>query len=170
MIITLLIIFSIYCIYKAITQKPDKVNYQEHREAISKLPNVSLRGKQLTGKMDALLYGKGYCIDVFKYDNGILTISLQNGKSFKDKLDNYSFYFSKQQNGTILANITANGKTTGIHMYEFLFSRDEWDLIVSFMLCAGKTYNRQVLDDRFKGMSKAQAAMTVVKIAVKLFG
>jgi len=170
MIITLLIIFSIYCIYKAITQKPDKVSYQEHREAIRKLPNFKLKGKQPSGKVEAFLYGKGYCIDIFEYRDGFLHISLQNGKSFRDKLDNYSFYFSKDKARNIHINITANGKSTEIIMYEFLFSHEEWDLIANTMLCAGRTYNREILGSRFSGISKAQAAMGVANIAYKLFG
>lgn len=167
---TLLIIFSIYYLYKLITQKPDKVNYQEHREAIRKLPNFKLKGKQPSGKVEAFLYGKGYCIDIFEYRDGILHISLQNGKSFRDKLDKYSFYFSKDKASNIHINITANGKSTEIIMYEFLFSHEEWDLIANTMLCAGRTYNREILGSRFSGMSKAQAAMSVANIAYKLFG
>lgn len=166
--ITLFAIILIgFAIYKAFNPTPDKKGSQEEiEEAITKLPPLHLKGKPVSG-IEKICFGKGYCIDVFDYRDGNLTVSLQNGKRFSGKLMDYSFCFSNVK-GLIEITLGIGGKNTTFNYVESIFTKDEWNAICGVMLCAGKTYGADVIKNQFGSMAKVKTAAEVGKLIYKL--
>lgn len=164
--LTIIIIFG-YLIYKAFNPSADKKGTKnEIEEAIKQLPDMHLKAKPITG-IYKMLYGKGYCLDEVDFHSGNLMMSLQNGKRFSGKLEDYSFYFVNNK-GHISITLAIYGKKTEFCYVESIFTKEEWKAICGVMLCAGKTYNSRIINNQFEPMSKIQTAATVGKIIYQL--
>ncbi len=166
MITFIIIVALIYLFYKEVTTPDQKGSQEDIEAAINQLPEIHLKGKPVSG-LNSFFYGKGYSLDRFDFQNGYLTMSLQNGKVFSGLLKNYTFRFENSR-GIININLDINGKSTTFSYVEGLFTKDEWTAICGVMLCAGKTYKASVIQNQFGTMSKLQAAAKVGQLIYKI--
>lgn len=160
MITIIIIIVILYFIFKE--AKPDEKNEFEIRNAIEQLPNFTLVAKRAN-----FFQTKGECIDVFKYNDGILYLSLQNGKTLRAPLGEFTFKVEKCPYGELQVTANAYGKKATFMVYDY-FTDDEWSIIYNVMVCAGKTYNISYLGNKAK-IERNAAIGQVAKLVFQMF-
>lgn len=160
MITIIIIIVILYFIFKE--AKPDEKNEFEIRNAIEQLPNFTLVAKRAN-----FFQTKGECIDVFKYNDGILYLSLQNGKTLRAPLGEFTFKVEKCPYGELQVTANAYGKKATFMVYDY-FTDDEWSIIYNVMGCAGKTYNISYLGNKAK-IERNAAIGQVAKLVFQMF-
>ena len=107
---TLLII--IVCIIAVIASaKKDKHNVQEDAETMASLPSFNVYAKPMNtlSKVVNMALDKSHLLKSFSYNNGSITVALEDGKTLSAPLSSLFVVFENVR-GTITYKITGAGK------------------------------------------------------------
>lgn len=139
----LLILFIVWYLISAFTPKVKKKG--ELEKAVKETPRVYLKGRNLSTAQKFL-----HCspdtetIDTFLHEDGIVTMTMRDGKRYSSHLRNMTVRFAYNlQYKTIFVSVEFNNGSSVVnfHQVNALFGVEEWQLIYDVLGNARTVYN-----------------------------
>lgn len=167
-----LIVFCLigYVIYKAFSNPADKKSKKQialDADKKANLPDIYLKGKRLGSweKAANLFPGDRDILDIFQYRSSDRSVYLKmlDGRSITCPLSQLDVTFDK---ATIYRFVIRHNKTSfSFYQFDYVFKKEEYDVIIGVLLLAGTTHNRGIMGSTYKNTAKAA---TIIKILSKL--
>ena len=135
-----MIIFIIVFIVIVFSLMPKKKEEEKIEETIAQMPRLYLKGKRVSGVKAVLdLATDAETIDTFLYENGVVTITMRNGKRYSSHLKDMAFSIWKQK-GVVFYECAFGNEKLSSHQMIFVFSDDEWKQIFNVLSKSKTTY------------------------------
>lgn len=162
--LTIIILVLIIVIKSNSVDKKNKKEKLRDEEKIAHLPDIDFKGKELTSWERAadLFPSKKDILDIFKYNSLDKSVYLQmlDGRSICCPLNELNVTFDKVS--SLNRFVVTDGKTKfSFYNYDYVFTAKEYEVIICVLLLAGTTYNKSIMGNAYKNLSKAN---TVLKI------
>lgn len=154
MITLFIIICFVIAIYCAL--QPDKRNeeqQQQVKDSIKQLPVIDLHARPTTTFQNILnLSTKSSKIETFYHEKGWIRIKMQDGKFFKSHLNNIKTQFHEIK-GITQMTVSSGKRSITIVKYEYIFTEDEWDIIIKTLMLSGVTFGSHIFWKTYKNVS-----------------
>lgn len=149
--------------------KPDKKNNKEiaiNQQKVANLPDMYFHAKELTSTQKALnLWPSDKdMLQVFKYDSGtqFIYLKMKDGRFVNCPLSQLDVTFDKL-NGIYYLYIKQGQVKFSFYRYDYVFTKNEWDIILDTLTLAGITRNVAILGTTYKNMEKANTVLKIIK-------
>ena len=165
---TILVIILVVIAIKAATS-PDKKSKKEqaaNEEKIANLPDMAFSAKELTSTQRALNLwpGKEDLLQEFRYTSstGRIFLKMKDGRAVNCPLSQLDVAFDKVS-GVYRFEIKNNGTKFSFYRYDYVFTSNEWDVIIDTLTLAGTTRNVAIMGSAYKNMTKVNTVLKIIK-------
>lgn len=138
MITFLVILLLVIYIIKSST--PNRKDDTQIKEAIDTIPPLIIKGRIL-GKLERLLCSTSELVDIFKYEDGVVSITMKNGKQYSSHLKDMTVaitYIIQMRNYAY--EITFNNGKVRFWKTD-IFTNEEWNEIDNILIMAKTVYD-----------------------------
>ena len=165
----LIIIIVVWAIVKANSKdKKSKKEQAINEEKTASLPDMAFYAKEMTSTQKALNMWPGDkdLLQEFRYtsSNRMIYMKMRDGRFVNCPLSQLDVTFDKVS-GMYRIIIKNGGVKFSFYQYSYIFSDDDWEVILSTLTLAGTTRNVEIMGSTYKNLSKANM---VLKIIAKL--
>ena len=161
--IIIIIAYVIYAVSKS--QKPDKRSATAD-EQIAELPLINFYSPYFNEKSKRLSTGELFALssmvlELFNYEDGILTLKMRDGKKISGLLKNAEVTFQEVKDSIQIDVKLCNQKVEIDKIGNF--TDDQWDTMIDVLMLAGKTYGNDIFGDAHKNMKKSMLVLKIIK-------
>lgn len=140
----------------------------QDEEKTASLPDIYIKGKTLSSWEKALagFPAKTNVLDIFKYNSSDRSVYLKmlDGRSISCPLSQLDVTFDKM--GVTYRFVVTDKRTKfSFYQYEYVFTNDQYNVIIGVLLLAGTTHNKSIMGSAHKTLSNVA---TIVKFLSKL--
>ncbi|MBQ8365295.1 MAG: hypothetical protein IJX41_05370 [Bacteroidaceae bacterium] len=138
MITFLVILLLVIYIIKSST--PNRKDDTQVEEAIDTIPPLIIKGRIL-GKLECLLCNTSELVDIFKYEDGVVSITMKNGEQYSSHLKDMTVaitYIIQMRNYAY--EITFNNRKVRFWKTD-IFTNEEWNEIDNILIMAKTVYD-----------------------------
>lgn len=164
----LLMAFLIWNVFQNPADKKSKKQAIKDEEKTASLPDIYIKGKALSSWEKALdgFPAKNDILDVFKYNSSDRSVYLKmlDGRSISCPLSQLDVTFDKM--GVTYRFVVTDKRTKfSFYQYDYVFTSDQYNVIIGILLLAGTTHNKAIMGSAHKTLSNVA---TIVKFLSKL--
>lgn len=137
-----LLLVIILVIVVIVSLKPNQKTQSEIVQIQDGLPKIHLKSRGMSGLVRALnlAFEGSKILNSFTYENGIVTLQMQNGSMLKAHLSQIEVsYDANFKRNLASMSVKTYNKAVKVITYDN-FNKHEWNVILRTMALAGKTY------------------------------
>jgi len=165
----LIIIIVVWVIVKSNSKdKKSKKEQAINEEKTASLPDMAFYAKEMTSTQKALNMWPGDkdLLQEFRYisSSRMIYLKMKDGRFVNCPLSQLDVTFDKVS-GIYRIVIKNSNVKFSFYQYSYVFTDNEWDVILSTLTLAGTTRNVEIMSSTYKNLSRAN---TILKIISKL--